>query len=94
MIDFKKVDGKDVGDIKIFALSTCTWCKKTKSFLADHDIAYSYIDVDLVPDGEVDEVRKEQFRYNPQGSFPTIIVNGGSDVIIGFDEPKLEKLVN
>jgi glutaredoxin len=55
MIDFKKVDGKDVGDIKMFALSTCGWCKKTKAFLSDHGIAYSYVDVDLLEGGEMDE---------------------------------------
>jgi len=91
MIDFKKVDGKDVGDIKMFALSTCGWCKKTKAFLSDHGIAYSYVDVDLLEGGEMDEAIEKQRELNPNGSFPTIWVNG-EDVIVGYDVQELEKI--
>lgn len=92
MINFTKVDGKDIGDIKIFALSTCMWCKKTKQFLKDHGVAYSYVDVDLTPDEALDEVTEKQMEYNSSGSFPTVVING-KDVIVGYDEQKLEELV-
>ncbi|MDL2236637.1 glutaredoxin family protein [Christensenellaceae bacterium OttesenSCG-928-K19] len=92
MTIFTKKDGKrTVGDIKMYALSTCGWCKKTKEFLNSHDIAYSYVDVDMVPENEIEDVVAEQRGYNPSGSFPTIVVNG-EKVIIGFDQEELEKL--
>ena len=31
MKEFIKVDGKKICDIRIFALSTCVWCKKAKT---------------------------------------------------------------
>ncbi len=92
MINFKKVDGKDVGDIKLFALSTCGWCKKTKTFLSDYGAAYSYVDVDLLEGGEQDEALEQQRALNPTGSFPTIWVND-EDVIVGYDVDALGDLV-
>lgn len=92
MTEFKKVDGKkDVGDVKIFALSTCGWCAKTKQFLKDKDIAFSYVDVDTLSQDDMMETSKEQRTYNASGSFPTIVVNG-KDVIVGYDVEALEKL--
>jgi len=91
MADFTKVPGRDKGDIKVFALSTCGWCRKTKAFLSDNDIGYSYIDVDLLTGEEMERVREEQLKYNPAGSFPTIVVD--SDYcIVGYDEEKLKDL--
>ncbi len=91
MAEFTKQEGRDVGDVKMYALSTCGWCAKTRNFLDDHDVAYSYVYMDLLPDDEVDEMSDEQREYNPSGSFPTIVVNG-SDVIIGYDLGALEEL--
>jgi len=91
MAGFTKVPGRDKGDIKVFALSTCGWCRKTKAFLSDNDIGYSYIDVDLLTGEEMERVREEQLKYNPAGSFPTIVVD--SDYcIVGYDEEKLKDL--
>jgi len=91
MIDFKKVDGRNAGDIKLFALSTCGWCKKTKQFFADEGLAYSYVDVDTLPQDELGEASQKQREYNASGSFPTIVVDG-KDVIIGYDIEALNKL--
>lgn len=86
------VAGRSLGNIKIYTLSTCGWCKKTKNFLNNHNVAYSYIDVDLVPEDERDQVVREQKKFNPAGSYPTIVLDNGR-TIIGFDEPSLLKLV-
>lgn len=92
MADFKRVDGRDIGTIKVFALSTCGWCKRAKTFLSDHNVSYVYIDVDKLSEEELQEVRKEQLRHNPSGSFPTIVI-GEDKCIIGFDENALGALV-
>lgn len=87
---FTEVDGKDYGDVRIYTLSTCGWCKKTKAYLSSHGVKYSYVDVDLLSGAEREAVRKEQMRFNPNGSFPTIVIDS-SDCIIGFDEDQLAK---
>ncbi len=92
MADFTKVEGRDIGDIKVFALSTCGWCKKTKTYLKDHGIKFSYIDVDQLVGDELSPVREQQLKFNPNGSFPTIVV-ADKDCIIGYDEDALRKLI-
>ena len=46
MVERIHVAGTDKGDILIYALSTCVWCKKAKSLLETKGIAYDYIFVD------------------------------------------------
>lgn len=92
MADFKKVSGRDIGAIKVYALSTCGWCKRTKAFLSDHNVGYAYIDMDKLSEEEIKAVRKEQLRHNPSGSYPTIVI-GEDKCIIGYDENALSRLV-
>ena len=92
MADFTKVSGRDIGAVKVYALSTCGWCKRAKAYLSDHNVGYAYIDVDRLSEDELQAVRKEQLRHNPSGSFPTIVI-GEEKCIIGFDENALSKLV-
>jgi len=75
--------------IKIFTLSTCGHCKATKKFLADHHVDYDFIDVDLLTGENRREVIDEVREYNPNLSFPTIII--GEKVIIGFREQELKE---
>jgi len=86
---FKQVDGKDYGDIKIYALSTCGWCKKAKAYLNEKGIKYAYVDVDQLEGAERKQARAEQERFNPSGSFPTIVIDG-KDCIVGYDEERLD----
>jgi glutaredoxin len=92
MADFIQVDGRDIGDIKIFTLSTCGWCKKTKTFFNDKGIRYAYIDMDKLDGAETDAVRQQQLKFNRFGSYPTIVIND-SECIVGYDEDALNALV-
>jgi len=92
MAEFIKVSGRDIGDIKIYTLSTCGWCKKTKAFLNENGIKYAYIDVDKLEGNETDMIRREQMKFNKSGSFPTIVIND-KDCIIGYDEDALRALI-
>ena len=48
------VDGKNRGNVMLFALSTCGWCAKTKDLLRQLGIAFDYTFVDLL-DGKDQE---------------------------------------
>ncbi len=85
---FTQVNGRDLGDVKIYALSTCGWCRKTKAYLSSHGVKYAYVDVDLLSGEALAQARAEQVRFNPAGSFPTIVIDN-KDCIVGFDEEKL-----
>jgi glutaredoxin len=85
-----KVEGKNrEHKVTIYTLSTCGWCKKTKNLLKDLEVEYEYFDIDDVSGEEGDRVREELRRHNPRMSAPTIVVDDGKDVIIGFDEEKV-----
>ncbi|WP_245618970.1 glutaredoxin family protein [Methanogenium cariaci] len=77
-MDFTHVDGDSHIAVTLFSLSTCGHCRRTKTFLEEKGIAYDYIDVDCLSGGETftggvyDLVKS----YNPQGSFPTIVIGG------------------
>ena len=76
-------------NVKIYTLSTCSHCKATKKFLNDIGIKFKCTDVDLLEGSERENVLKEVVKYNPQRSFPTIIV--GDKIIVGFQEAEIRK---
>ena len=43
MVEKKHMKGKKKGDVLVYALSTCIWCKKTKEYLSSKDVAFDYI---------------------------------------------------
>jgi glutaredoxin-like protein NrdH len=86
------IPGQNRGEIFLYALSTCVWCKKTKAFLDDLRVEYRYLDVDLVPTEERDSVVAELAQRNPSRNFPTIVVNN-KDVVVGFHVERLKELL-
>lgn len=72
----------------LFALSTCPVCKKVKSFLDENNISYELIEVDTLDSGEQWVMTKELQKYNPQATYPTLVI---SDVIKGYDHERLKK---
>jgi glutaredoxin-like protein NrdH len=74
---------------KVYALSTCPYCKRTKRFLEDHKIAYDCTDVDLLEDAKQDEVLEEIEKLTGKRVFPVVVI--GKEIIVGHDEDKLRK---
>ncbi|MBD5559126.1 MAG: glutaredoxin family protein [Clostridia bacterium] len=93
MSAFTEVPGKHVADITVYALSYCPYCKATKEFLKEHDVEYKYVDVDTAPPQEAEQLMSQVQEYNPDETFPTIVVDGGKEVIVGFNEPAIEKVI-
>ncbi len=75
--------------VKMFTLSTCSHCKATKKFMQDNGITFDCIDVDLLQGADRENILKEVEKYNPQRSFPTIII--GDNIIIGFRESDIRE---
>ena len=85
------VKGKKTKKILLYALSTCGWCKKTRELLDELGVEYDYVYVDLARESEK-EIDKELKKWNPELSFPTVIIDN-SECIVGFNPDKLrEKL--
>ena len=75
--------------VKIFTLSTCSHCKATKKFLNDNGITFEFVDVDQLQGAQRENILNEVIKYNPQRSFPTIII--GDRIIIGFKEDDIRE---
>lgn len=78
--------------VKIFSLSTCSHCKATKKFLGDCTIKYDFVDVDLLQGEERAAILEEVKKFNPNCSFPTVII--GDKVIVGFKEKEIREALN
>ncbi len=83
------VKGQKKDEVILFALSTCAWCKKTKDLLAQLGVEYSYVDVDLVNGPEKTEVLEEVRRWNPNCTFPTLVIGGRC--IVGFKDDEIKE---
>ena len=88
----KRVRGENCGDILLYTLSTCIWCKKTKELLNALGVEYDFIDIDLLSGAELEKVKAEMQKRNPRMSFPTIVISG--NCIVGFDEPKIREVLH
>ncbi|GAB4306792.1 MAG: glutaredoxin family protein [Methanobacteriaceae archaeon] len=87
-MNFVHVKGVKKGDVLLFALSTCGWCKKTRKLLEELGVDFNYIYVDLLEGSERKDALKELERWNPQLSFPTLVLNNERS-IIGYDKESI-----
>lgn len=86
------VPGKRSHKIMLFALSTCGWCQKTKRLLDDLGLEYDYEYVDQLQGEERTQAIKEVTSWNPDRSFPVIVIDDNTPVI-GYNEPEIRKVL-
>jgi glutaredoxin-like protein NrdH len=86
------VRGKNKGKIQLYALSTCIWCKKTKELLNELGVEYYYIFVDLLNEKDKDKVIKEIKKWNPNCSYPTLVIND-KNCIVGYKEDEIKQVL-
>lgn len=72
--------------IILYLSPLCTWCKKAKEWLKKKRLPFEERDI-----LEEDEWRDEVLQKSSQLRVPLIDIDG--QIIIGFDEPELEKAV-
>jgi glutaredoxin-like protein NrdH len=82
---------KKAHQVKIYTLSTCGWCKKTKELLKSLEVEFEYIDVDKLSGDDLIEVHSEVKKYNPYRTYPTIVIDNGKHVIFGYDDKKIKE---
>ena len=84
------VEGNNKGDVVLYALSTCGWCKKTRMLLEEMEVEYDYIYVDLLEGDERQEIIEQVKEWNTKLSFPTLIIKN-EESIVGLNEDKVRE---
>lgn len=94
-IEFQKIKGTLYkGDVKLFGLSTCAFCKRAILFLEENNINYNLVFMDKInPKLKAKAKAKEEFQiiFKERMSLPTLVVNE-SDYQIGFIRIAWEKM--
>ena len=75
--------------IRIYSLSTCSHCRRTKEFFTSQGIEFEFTDVDLLTGDERHAVVEQVRKINPRISYPTIMI--GDTVIVGFRETEIRE---
>lgn len=75
----------------LFALSTCPACKKTKELLNRLRVDYLCLDLDTIDIESRNRLLEEVRRFNPKETFPTLVINGGERVVVGYSEEEIKK---
>ncbi len=74
------------GDITVYALSTCAFCKKALKFLRENSVYFKYVYVDDL-DPELKRQIKDELRskFDREVGFPFLIIDD-EKTIVGFTE--------
>ena len=75
--------------IKLYALSTCPWCKKTKKLLEEKEVNYEAVDLDLLQGEKQKEVLEQVDSLTSKRSFPLLEI--GDTVIQGYKEEEIRE---
>ncbi len=81
----------DERKIVLFALTTCNACKKTNKLLDSHHIDYLCVDMDTVDRKSREDLLIKMRPYNPRETVPTLVINSGEKVVVGYGEDNLKE---
>lgn len=73
--------------IKIYSTPTCPYCLQAKNFFEQKNLDFEEIDVSQNPNAS-----EEMLKISGQMGVPVIVMD--KEVIIGFDEGKINKILN
>jgi len=91
LASLETVEGSSAGhDVVLFALSTCPHCRHAREYLDKSGVSYRYVYVDQLEGDEQKTVLLASERYNPNHTFPTLVVDD-DNVIIGFKESEYQE---
>lgn len=78
-------------DIRLYALTTCPYCRMTKRYLDDHGISYEIVEVDLLEGEERQTTIDEVKRLSGGTSFPVLVADG--EVVVGFNKTRIADIL-
>lgn len=77
--------------IKVFALSTCPYCRQARTFLDESGVIYDVVEVDKLTGQERADAIDDVKRLSNGTSFPVIVV--GEEVVVGYNKSRIQQLI-
>ncbi len=77
--------------VTVYALSSCLHCRKAMEYLQGQCVDYNCVYVDKLQGEERSTTIATIKRHNPRLSFPTLVIDEGECVVIGFQEGELKE---
>lgn len=77
--------------VKVFALSTCPYCRMARAYLDENGVAYDVVEVDLLEGEKKDAAVAEVKEISGGTSFPVVIVD--EEIIVGFNKKRMKELL-
>ncbi len=79
-------------NVQFFGLSTCVWCRKTRRYLEDAGVAFTYTYLDLLHGEERAAALKLVREWNPDATFPTLVIDEKT-VVKGYQPDRIKELL-
>lgn len=88
-LEYVHEDGKlALGDITIYALSTCGFCRSALAFMRENKIKFKYIYVDLQDNDTKSRIKQElRDHFEERIGFPFCVIDE-KECMVGFTESK------
>jgi len=80
-----------VPQIKVFALSTCPYCKQARAFLDESGVAYDVVEVDKLTGQERTDAIEEVKTLSGGTSFPVLVMDG--EVVVGYNKARIQQFI-
>lgn len=77
--------------VKLFALTTCPYCRMTKKYLLDSGVEFDLTEVDLLEGQEREDAIAEVRAISGGASFPVVVID--EEVIVGFNKRRIKELL-
>jgi glutaredoxin len=74
--------------VSMYTLSTCPWCRKSKSFFTEHKVPFTFIDYDLADQATQSRISSEVDAAGATG-FPFVRID--DEVIVGYQPERYAK---
>jgi len=74
-------------DVTLYTTPNCPWCKKAKHYLGSKKVRFIEVQVN-----DNQQAAQEMIKKSGQMGVPVVVV--GDEVVVGFDEDKLDKLLS
>lgn len=73
--------------IQVYSTDTCGWCSKLKAYLQENHTEFEEIDIT-----SSEENYNRLLSVSGQSGVPVTVFDSG-EVVIGFDKPRLDRLL-